>query len=81
MYLWTRTEIWQQRHHITDCPLQYDKKELSQLYLAPTTISYTYLDERDSPMKTSLRALTGKRCGPETSDPANIEYDSFEVVA
>lgn len=24
-------------------------------------------------MKTSLSALTGKRCGPETSDPADIE--------
>lgn len=32
-------------------------------------------------MKTSLSALTGNRCGPETSDPANIEYDSFEVMA
>lgn len=41
--------------------------------IATTKKNYTYLDERDSPMKTSLSALTGKRCGPETSDPADIE--------
>lgn len=29
-------------------------------------------------MKTSLSALTGKRCGPEISDPADIENKSFE---
>lgn len=29
-------------------------------------------------MKTSLSALTGKRCGPEMSDPADIKYNSFQ---
>lgn len=29
-------------------------------------------------MKTSLSALTGKRCGPEISDPEDIENKSFE---
>lgn len=29
-------------------------------------------------MKTSLSALTGKRCGPEMSDPADIEQSSVK---